>query len=633
MTDPLGNTTNGFTDAAGRVLSLTNPLGNLTVYEYDPLNLLKKIIDPLNGQTQLGYDQNGNLLTVTDAKNHPTAYTYNAMDRLETRTDPLLHGESYIYDENGNLTQFTDRKGQVTTYQHDALNRPKEFTYADLSTTQYVYDAGNRLLQVIDSVSGTITRTYDDLDRLTSETTPQGSVNYTYDDAGRQKTMTVAGQPTIDYAYDNANRLTQITQGSSVVGFTYDAASRRTSLTLPNGILVQYGYDAASRVTSITYKQGTTVLGDLIYGYDSAGNRTNVGGSWARTGIPQAISSTNYNAANQQLIFDDKILTYDNNGNLTSITDASGATLYTWNPRNQLSTISGSGLNASFVYDGFGMREKKTISGNLTEFLYDGINPVQEKSGATLLANILPGLNVDEFFSRTNVPPSTTSHFLPDLLGSVLALADANGTVQTEYAYEPFGVTSTTGMSNNNLFQYTRRENDGTGLYHYRARYYHPALQRFISEDPIEFTGGDINLYAYVGNSPLNYIDPTGEVWWWLADPGFYADIGFIGYDLYALFTGGRKDLIENLAALGADLGGAVTPGVTGLGLGVRSTKPWRAYSKHLPSKKKAYDAANKFGKGTPVHHTEHPDGRGPHYHPTNKEGKIIKGPHYRYPK
>ena len=156
----------------------------------------------------------------------------------------------------------------------------------------YTYDNGNRPTQVVDSIAGTITRTYDGLNRLTSETTPQGSVSYTYDAAGRRTGMTVSGQSSVGYSYDNANRLTQITQGSSTVSYTYDAAGRRTSLTLPNAVLVQYVYDAASRVTSITYKQnGTTVLGDLTYEYDKAGNRTKTGGSFARTGIPQAINS------------------------------------------------------------------------------------------------------------------------------------------------------------------------------------------------------------------------------------------------------------------------------------------------------------------------------------------------------
>jgi RHS repeat-associated protein len=167
-------------------------------------------------------------------------------------------------------------------------------------------------------------------------------------------------------------------------------------------------------------------------------------------------------------------------------------------------------VSASFVYDGVGRREKKTISGNLTEFLYDGVNPVQETSGAAILANNLTGLGIDEFFARTDVPAGIMSHFLPDALGSALALADPAGAVQTEYIYEAFGKAITTGASNMNSFQYTGRENDGTGLYYYRARYFDPVSQRFIAEDPLEFTGGDINLYAYVLGNPLSYIDPLG---------------------------------------------------------------------------------------------------------------------------
>ncbi|MGI0013411.1 MAG: DUF6531 domain-containing protein, partial [Nitrososphaera sp.] len=433
ITDPLGNTTNRFTDAAGRLHSLTNPLGLTTQYDYNALNRLTKVTDPLGGLTQFGYDPNGNLLTVTDAKNQATSYTYNNMDWLATRTDPLLKVESYVYDNNGNLTQFTDRKNQPTTYTYDALNRRTQASYADTSTTSYTYDAGNRLTQINDSIAGLITRGYDDLNRLTSETTPQGSVTYTYDKAGRRTSMTVAGQPTVNYTYDNANRLTQITQGASTVTIGYDNANRRTSVTLPNGVLVEYAYDAASRVTGINYKQGATLLGNLTYEYDKAGNRTQTGGSFARTGIPQAISTSNYNAANHQLALGDKTMTFDNNGNLSTITDASGTTIYTWNARNQLTGISGPNVTANFVYDGLGRREKKTVNSNLTEFLYDGVNPVQETSGATVLANILAGLGIDEFFNRTDVPAAVTSHFLPDALGSALALADSAGTVQSEY--------------------------------------------------------------------------------------------------------------------------------------------------------------------------------------------------------
>jgi YD repeat-containing protein len=94
--------------------------------------------------------------------------------------------------------------------------------------------------------------------------------------------MTVAGQPAVAYTYDDADRLTQVSQGSTTVGLTYDEAGRRSRLTLPNGITVDHGYDDASRLTALTYKLGQTTLGDLAYGYDPAGQRTRVSGSYAR---------------------------------------------------------------------------------------------------------------------------------------------------------------------------------------------------------------------------------------------------------------------------------------------------------------------------------------------------------------
>jgi len=114
----------------------------------------------------------------------------------------------------------------------------------------------------------------------------------------------------------------------------------------------------------------------------------------------------------------------------------------------------------------------------------DGVNPVQETSGTTVLANILTGPGIDDFFTRTDVGAGVTSNLLTDALGSTVALADSSGAVQSENTYEPFGKTTATGVSNTNPFQYTGRENDGTGVYYYRARYYHPGLQRFIGEDP-----------------------------------------------------------------------------------------------------------------------------------------------------
>jgi RHS repeat-associated protein len=502
VTDPLGRTTTSFVDAVGRVLNTTNPLGQMTRYEYDVLNAVTKTIDPLGGETTFTYDANRNLLTLTDALTHTTTYTYNSMDRVDTRTDPLTRGESFVYDGNGNPSQHTDRKTQVTSTTYDALDRVATVTYQGGSSTTYAYDAGDRLTQVVDSIAGTITRGWDLHDRLTFETTPEGTVTYTYDAVDRRATMTVAGQPQVSYAYDDANRLTSIAQGSSVVGFTYDDANRRTQLALPNDVTVDYGYDAASQMTGLTYKLGSTTLGDLTYSYDLNGNRTSVGGSWARTGLPTALASATYDAANQIATWAGTSFTSDANGNLIN----DGAKTYAWNARNQLTGLSG-GVSASFQYDGYGRRRAKTVSGASTAFLYDGLNTVQEISGGSPSANILPGLGIDEWLTRSDI--AGTRHFLTDVLGSTVGLVDASGTVQTEYTYEPFGKTNVSGTSSGNPSQFTGRENDGTDLFYHRGRYFLAGQQRFISEDPIEFAGG-LNLFAYVDNAPALFVDPLG---------------------------------------------------------------------------------------------------------------------------
>lgn len=506
-TDPLGRTTTAFADAAGRVLTVTNALGQVSKYTYDAKNRVTAAIDPLGQQTAFTYDGNGNLLTLTDARNNTTTFTYNTMDRVATRTDPLLRQESFVYDAAGNLQQATDRKNQVTTYSYDPLDRLQTVTYADASTTTHTYDAGDRLTQLADSLGGTITRSYDLLDRLSSETSPEGSISYTYDAVDRQLTMTTAGQPVVSYGYDNADRLTSITRDASVVGFTYDNADRRATLTLPNGVTIAYGYDAASQLTAQTYSLGAQTLGTLSYGYDVAGRRTAVGGTWARTGLPAALASASYDAANQLTQWGGLSIAYDENGNLTT----EGARGYTWNARDQLTQMSGS-VSASFGYDGLGRRRAKSIGGVTRSFLYDGLNIAQELTAGVPSANVISGLDLDDVFTRTDA--SGTRHLLSDVLGSTIALTDASGAVQTQYTYEPFGVTTFTGAVDSNPFQFTGRENDGTGAYFYRGRYYQPTLPRFGSEDPIGFLADDSNLYSYVYNAPTLYTDPTGEFAW-----------------------------------------------------------------------------------------------------------------------
>lgn len=521
VVDPLARSVSEDYDGAGRLLSLKDTSGQTTRYEYNTLNQVTKVTDALGGMTVLSYDANGNLISLTDTRNTstPTIYTYDNMDHLLTRKDPLGNTECYGtfsgascqtngYDGLGNLLQFTDRRGKVTTFNYDSLNRLSFVGYGTQpgptyeSTVNYTYDAGNRLTQAVDSLSGTITRSFNGLDRLTSETNPWGSIGSTYDLAGRRQTMTVAGQPAINYTFDSGDRLTQISQGSATVQFSYDAVSRRATLTLPNGIVGSYVYDNASQLTGLTYSLGGNAIGNLVYAYDQNGRRVSLGGSFARTGIPNPISTTAYNANNQLTTWGTANLFYDANGNVTS----DGTHGYTWDARNQLKQID-SGITASFTYDPFGRRISKTILGASTNFLYDGLNPVQELSGTTPAANLLTG-SLDEYFARTD--SAGARNFLTDALGSTLALADSVGILQTSYTFEPFGSTTAGGAGTANSLAFTGRELDTMGLYFNRGRYYDPMIGRFISEDPIGFGGGSVNLSSYAGNNPVSGTDPTG---------------------------------------------------------------------------------------------------------------------------
>jgi len=96
-----------------------------------------------------------------------------------------------------------------------------------------------------------------------------------------------------------------------------------------------------------------------------------------------------------------------------------------------------------------------------------------------------------------------------DGLGSITALSNASGSIVQTYSYDSFGNITSTG-SITQPFTYTGREYDSeTGMYFYRARYYDPKVGRFVTKDPIGFDGG-INFYIYVGNNPINLVDPEG---------------------------------------------------------------------------------------------------------------------------
>jgi len=156
-----------------------------------------------------------------------------------------------------------------------------------------------------------------------------------------------------------------------------------------------------------------------------------------------------------------------------------------------------------------GRRIAKSVNNVVTWYVYDGnaIIAAYDLSG-TVTARYAHGLNIDEPLAVQR--GSATSFYHADGLGSIVALTNAAGSVVQTYSYDSFGnVTPSGGITQ--PYTYTAREYDNeTGLYFYRARYYDSKVGRFVTRDPISFAGGDVNLYGYVRNNPINWFDPFG---------------------------------------------------------------------------------------------------------------------------
>lgn len=459
-------------------------------------------------KTSIEYDADGNPITMIDPRGHETTRSYDVMDRLEAETDPLGRTAEWSYYETGDVESTTDRNGSVTTFAYDPLRRLTDASFgvsglSSESSISYEYDEAGRPIKVDDSAAGEYAIGYTEFDKPEYVEGPNGIVSYSYDAAGRREAMLVPGQSVTEYSFDDADQLIGITRGSEAVGLEYDKAGRPEAVTLPDGIEMDYGYDAAGQATSITYKDGESSLGAIDYAYDPDGQLEATWGSYARTDVPESLGSTEYNAANELVEREGEALEYDKNGNL--IADENNE--YSWNERGQLTGISGS-ESAAFTYDPFGRRSSKTLKGVTTDLLYDEANVVQESRESSVVADVLSGLKPDQLFSRTT--EAGTDSYLTDRLGSVVALANELGEVKTAYSYEPFGASSVAGSANGNTFQFTGRENDGTGLQYNRARYYSPLDGRFISRDPLGFAGGGANLYWYGLGDPVDYTDPSG---------------------------------------------------------------------------------------------------------------------------
>jgi len=126
-------------------------------------------------------------------------------------------------------------------------------------------------------------------------------------------------------------------------------------------------------------------------------------------------------------------------------------------------------------------------------------------------------------------------HF--NAVGSTVAITDSGQNIVNKYAYTPFGIIANQQETINQPFKFVGQHGvmtEPNGFYYMRARYYDPEVGRFISEDPLGFDGGDVNLYVYVGNNPVLLIDPYGMIQWGKVGGGAI----LIGHGLYHVGVG-----------------------------------------------------------------------------------------------
>ena len=329
--------------------------------------------------------------------------------------------------------------------------------------------------------------------------------------------------------------------------YSLDGLGRRTSVVTSGPAFAQ------TDTTSYTHSDRSELLGadattnanhDFTYTYDPAGNRTesSAGILPATTYTPNALNQCTATASPTESF------TYDDDGNL--VQDSTWT--YTWDAENRLVCAESSAgvppadcLRLDFAYDYLGRRVQKKVYSSADagqtwtseadhRFVYDGWSVVlilDGTNGNSVLQRFTHGLDLSQsiggaggvggLLAVQNVGsslPAKTYYYAHDANGNVTQLIDgADGSVAAHYEYGPFGeavvVTEDADVAQSFAhggFRFSGKLLDSeTGLYYYGYRYYDPGHGRWLNRDPLEEQGG-INLYGFVGNDPINAIDPLG---------------------------------------------------------------------------------------------------------------------------
>jgi RHS repeat-associated protein len=433
--------------------------------------------------------------------------------------------------------------------------------------------------------------------RLISKVDPRGySLGYSYDAANRRTALTISGPgltKTIKYGYydDDMPKFLSDEVGEADLGF--DALGNLSTVKYPNGVQsvysylqptnslasivhknpsgqvlaqVGYGYDCVSDRTS-----QTTLLGTTNYGYDdlrrlvSVGNPNGNSESFTYDVLGNRLSkhssvgviNYSYDAASQLLQTGNSSYAYDGNGATTT----KGASSFAYDKFGRLNRITpGTGSATSFNYNAFGQLDNVIKSTGTCSILYDGYNRLLDLDGSGKTTAVYMGL-LGAFWKEKGAN-SVFYHF--DGQGNVLALSNASGELLNTYAYEAFGKDLNLSSDAQNSLRFGGGlglfTDDASGLVYMRARFYDPSIGRFLSVDPLALSLGT-GLYAYAGNNPVNYSDPSGF------DPVVGAIIGGISGGTGASRAGAGAGTVVAAVLVGALVGGIVgLPDISNLG-------------------------------------------------------------------
>ncbi|WHI46255.1 RHS repeat domain-containing protein [Microbulbifer sp. VAAF005] len=524
-------------DAADNLLTVTDPENNTTTYTYDRLRRKTAEQRPGGAVITYSYDERNRLASKTGARGQVLQYTYEdwgglaGIEHFASATDYIGNNaertQGFTYNNNARLTQTTDsaiQVGALYTHSYDALNRLEQtashYIPGGDRTLAYSYNSRGSLSGIsLDNTAesgGTLVShifTYDDYSRLNSATLAANTHTLNYDSADRWTDVTYASGVSRTNTYNDDNTLASATLVDAnsttleALSYAYDAVNNIEGYTDNDGTKV-FTYDGMDRLTGADYPDATG-LTDEQFDYDGVGNRED----------PSDSTVYEYNTNNQLVSQNNEALirSYDDDGNLTSITGAENKT-FTYDRENRLASYTDGSTSAGYGYGTSGRRLYKTVDGTTTWFLWGGTQVIAEfieADGSASLSkryDYLPGA-----YAPLQVTDSNgTYEVFSDHLDTPRVLVDATGQVVWRSVRTAFGETTVdedvdgdgTTVVFNVRFpgQYYDSE---SGLHYNYFRDYDPSIGRYIQSDPIGLSGG-LNTYGYALQNPLSYIDLLG---------------------------------------------------------------------------------------------------------------------------